>query len=115
MTDQNPDREKLLRAISGGLDKDEKPYSFEESRNFWAETLDDVADAILASEWMREHNERVRREAATEQREKDARIAEQSARPRPGHGSMSEGSRSAWYAYGRRDAAAAIREQGNDE
>jgi hypothetical protein len=70
-SDQNPDREKLLRALDpSGID----------GRHLGANhaglvlhprQAEAIADAILASEWLRARDERVRREAAAEQREKD--------------------------------------------
>ena len=51
--------------------------------------------------------DRAVREAALEEA---AQIAESSTNPAGfGHGSLNEGSRSQWYAHGKRDSAAAIR------
>lgn len=59
MSEQNTDREALGDIIDDWLtDPDHIDTGF-------------LADAILNSEWLAEHDERVRREAAAEQREKD--------------------------------------------
>lgn len=95
--EQNVDREKLAETIENA----QTPMggTLLGSR----EQFEAVADAILNSEWLAEHDERVRREAAAEQREKDAQIAESRA--------------VGWnhdYDNGTFDAAAAIREQGTE-
>lgn len=90
-SEQNTDREALGDIIDDWLtDPDHIDTGF-------------LADAILSSQWLAEHDERVRREAAAEQRGKDAQIAESRA--------------VGWnhdYDNGTFDVAAAIREQGND-
>lgn len=72
----------------------------------WVPMTEDEARARWEA-WLTQHDEAVR----AEEREKAAQIAESSTRPLRWHGSMNEGSRSAWYARGVRDAAARIREQ----
>lgn len=67
--------------------------------------LFDVASILLTSQWLADHDAKVR----AEERERCARIAQSSTRPLPGHGSFNAGSRSEWYASGVQDAAARIR------
>lgn len=56
------------------------------------------------------HDAQVREEGATAMREAAAVEAESSTNPAGfGHGSLNEGSRSRWYAHGKRDSAASIR------
>lgn len=112
MSDQNPDREKLADEISGIV-----VGAGYESVSIGITAALEAADAILASDWLAEHDDQMRREAAAEQREKDAVFLDQiametfvSANGQPD---------GLWGATVRRsgaftDAAAAIREQGTD-
>lgn len=92
-------------------EQDEYTPSVKQVRDTYASIYAYTTDRAAAFDRM---IERVRREAAAEQREKDAQIVEHDylwdVWP---YNNMDE-RRSAWYAYGRRDAAAAIREQGNE-
>ena len=60
--------------------------------------------------WLAAHDAQVREDAAKDMREAAAVAAESSTNPAGfDHGSLNEGSRSQWYAHGKRDSAAAIR------
>lgn len=73
-------------------------------------TPDGQVSAADFDRWLAAHDAQVREEGAKAMREAAAVEAESSTNPAGfGHGSLNEGSRSQWYAHGKRDSAAAIR------
>jgi len=109
VTDQNPDREKLVDTFFVSL---ELPNTAADMPGDALLYLEHLADAILASDWLRARDERVRREAAAEQREKDY-AAVQRGMPESGpHILGSE--RRAGIVEGVGRSLDAIREQGNE-